>query len=71
MHTEAEVSRLETSPAATLTGEKALEHEKQRTDKEQETGKNCDSNRNVEEQSCAARPAEERKSSTCESQEGD
>lgn len=71
LHTEAEVSRLETSPAATLTGEKALEHEKQRTDKEQETGKNCDPNRNVEEQSCAARPAEERKSSTCESQEGD
>lgn len=72
LHTEAEVCRLETSPTATLTGEKALEHEKQWTDKaEQESEKNCDRNRNVEGQSCEVEPAEERRSSTCESQEGD
>lgn len=72
MHTEAEICSLEPSPAATHTGEKALEHQKQWTDKaEQETVKNSDPNRNVEGQSSAVGPAEERKSSTCESQEGD
>ncbi|XP_042729172.1 chloride channel CLIC-like protein 1 isoform X1 [Lagopus leucura] len=71
-HPEAEIRRLEPSPAATHTGEKALEHQKQWTDKaEEETAKSSDPNRNEEGQSCAVGPAEERKSSTCESQEGD
>ncbi|XP_052522947.1 chloride channel CLIC-like protein 1 isoform X1 [Tympanuchus pallidicinctus] len=70
-HPEAEIRRLEPSPAATHTGEKALEHQKQWTDKaEEETAKSSDPNRNEEGQSCAVGP-EERKSSTCESQEGD
>ncbi|XP_069645519.1 chloride channel CLIC-like protein 1 isoform X2 [Haliaeetus albicilla] len=73
LHTESEVCRLETITAENLTEEHALEQQKQETGKaEQETGENCDPNKNLDGKSSAVEPREEKKkSSSCHSEEGD
>lgn len=73
MHTESEVCRLETITAENLTEEHALEQQKQETGKaERETAENCDPNKNLDGKSSAVEPREEKKkSSSCDSEEGD
>ncbi|XP_075012598.1 chloride channel CLIC-like protein 1 isoform X3 [Calonectris borealis] len=71
LHTESEVCRLETVTAENLTEEHALEQQKQETGKaERETGENCDPNKNLEGKSPAMEPCEEKRSSSCVSQDG-
>lgn len=72
MHAESEVCRVETAPATNVTEEPALEQQKQQPGKaEQETGENCDLNKNLEGTSSTGGPLEEKKKgSTCDSQEG-
>ncbi|KAM6124299.1 chloride channel CLIC-like protein 1 [Pterocles gutturalis] len=73
LHTESEVCRLETITAGNLTEEHVLEQQKQETGKaEQETGENCDPNKNLEGKCAATEPHEEKKkSSSHDSREGD
>ncbi|XP_009982681.1 PREDICTED: chloride channel CLIC-like protein 1 [Tauraco erythrolophus] len=73
LHTESGVYRLETITAENLTEEHALEPQKQETGKaERETGENYDPNKNLEGKSSPVEPCEEKKrSSSCDSQEGD
>ncbi|XP_035393464.1 chloride channel CLIC-like protein 1 [Cygnus atratus] len=72
LHTESEVCRVETAPATNVTEERALEQQKQQPGKaEQETGENCDLNKNLEgTSSTGGLLEEEKKGSTCNSQEG-
>ncbi|XP_010115959.1 PREDICTED: chloride channel CLIC-like protein 1, partial [Chlamydotis macqueenii] len=64
LHTKAEGCRLETITAEHLTEEHALEQQKQETGKaEREPGETCDPNKNLEGQSSAAQPCEEKKRS--------
>ncbi|XP_074954400.1 chloride channel CLIC-like protein 1 isoform X1 [Phalacrocorax aristotelis] len=72
LYTESEVCRRETITAEKLTEEHALEQQKQDRGKaEQETGDNCDPNKNPEGKSSAVEPCEKRRSSSHDSQEGD
>ncbi|XP_068055740.1 chloride channel CLIC-like protein 1 isoform X3 [Anomalospiza imberbis] len=73
LYTECEVHRPETLKAENLTGEAALEQQKQETGNvEGETGEKCDPNKNLEQKSSAAEPCEEKKKSVLhDSQERD
>ncbi|XP_075616226.1 chloride channel CLIC-like protein 1 isoform X2 [Balearica regulorum gibbericeps] len=73
LHTESEVCRLETITAENLTEEHALKQQKQETDKaEQETGENCDPNKNLEGKSSVVELREEKTETNSRgSQEGD
>ncbi|XP_030310746.1 chloride channel CLIC-like protein 1 [Calypte anna] len=65
LHTEPEVCRLETITAENLTEEHVLEQQKEEAGKaEQETGKNCDPNKNLEGKSSAMEPCKEKNSSS-------
>ncbi|KAM9379225.1 chloride channel CLIC-like protein 1 [Phaethornis superciliosus] len=65
LHTEPEVCRLETITAEILTEEHALEKQKEETGKaEQETGEDCDPNKNLEGKSSAIEPCKEKSSSS-------
>ncbi|XP_051481430.1 chloride channel CLIC-like protein 1 isoform X1 [Apus apus] len=65
LHTESEVPRLETITAENLTEEHILEQQKQETGKaEQETGEDCDPNKNLREKTPAMEPCKEPSSSS-------